>query len=57
MPNTTIAEFVKAVDPDEMANHELSHLDPQCLSTSIIHLCILIFNIIHRAVEKLQKST
>ena len=29
-----------------MSHNELSHLDPQCLSSSIIHLCILIFNII-----------
>ena len=27
-PNTTKAEFANTVDPDEMAHHESSHLDP-----------------------------
>ena len=33
-PNTTIAEFPNIVDPDEMAQNELSHLDLQCLPSS-----------------------
>ena len=34
-PNTTIAEFANTVDPDEMAHIEPSHLDLQCLPSSI----------------------
>ena len=34
-PNTTIAEFTNTVDPDEMAHNELSHLDLQCLPSSL----------------------
>ena len=46
MPNTTIAEFsntvnpdekafANTVDPDETAHNEPSHLDLQCLSSSL----------------------
>ena len=34
-PNTTIAEFANTVDPDETAHNEPSHLDLQCLHSSI----------------------
>ena len=34
-PNTTKAEFANSVDPDEMAHNEVSHLDLQCLSSSL----------------------
>ena len=32
---TTIAKFANAADPDETAHHELSHLDLQCLPSSL----------------------
>ena len=41
MQNTTKAEFANTVDPDEMAHHEPSYLDIQCLPSSI-----LIYNLI-----------
>ena len=34
-PNTTIAEFANTVDPDETAHNEPSHLDLQCLPSSL----------------------
>ena len=34
-PNTTKAELANTVDPDEMAHIELSHLDLQCLPSSL----------------------
>ena len=34
-PNATIAEFANTVDPDETAHHEPSHLDLQCLPSSL----------------------
>ena len=34
-PNTTIAVFANTVDPDEMAHNEPSHLDLQCLPSSL----------------------
>ena len=34
-PHTTIAEFANTVDPDEISHNELSHLDPQCLPSSL----------------------
>ena len=34
-PNRTIAEFTNTVDPDEMAHNEPSHLDLQCLPSSL----------------------
>ena len=34
-PNTTIAEFANTVDPDETAYDEQSHLDLQCLLSSL----------------------
>ena len=34
-PNTTIADFANTVDPDETAHNEPSHLDLQCLPSSI----------------------
>ena len=34
-PNTTIAEFANAVDPDETAHNGPSHLDLQCLPSSL----------------------
>ena len=34
-PNTTIAEFANTTDTDETAYFELSHLDLQCLSSSL----------------------
>ena len=40
-PNITIAEFANTVDSDEMAHNEASHLDLQCLPSSL-----LVFNII-----------
>ena len=40
-PNTTIAELANTADPDETAHNELSHLDLQCLPSSL-----LIFNIV-----------
>ena len=33
--NTTIAEFANTADPDEMAHNEPSHLDLQCLPSSL----------------------
>ena len=33
--NTTKAEFANAVDPDERAHNELSHLDLLCLPSSL----------------------
>ena len=33
--NTTIAEFSNTVDPDETAHDETSHLDLQCLLSSL----------------------
>ena len=32
---TTIAEFANTVDLDEVAHNELSHLDLQCLPSSL----------------------
>ena len=40
-PNTTIAEFANTADADETAHNELSHLDLQCLPSSL-----LIFNMV-----------
>ena len=40
-PNTTIAEFANTADPDETAHNEPSHLDLQCLPSSL-----LIFNMV-----------
>ena len=40
-PNTTIAEFANTADPDETVHNEPSHLDLQCLPSSI-----LIFNMV-----------
>ena len=34
-PNTTIAELANTVDPDEIAHNEPSHLDLQCLPSSL----------------------
>ena len=34
-PNTTRAEFANTVDPDEKAHYEPSHLDLQCLPSSL----------------------
>ena len=34
-PNPTKAEFANAVDPDETAHNEPSHLDLQCLPSSL----------------------
>ena len=39
--NTSKADFANTVDKDEKAHYEPSHLDPQCLPSSI-----LIYNII-----------
>ena len=36
VPNTTIAEFANTVDPDETAHNEPSHLDLQCLPSSLL---------------------
>ena len=33
--NTTIAEFANTVDTDETAHNEPSHLDLQCLPSSL----------------------
>ena len=33
--NTIIAEFENTVDPDEKAHNKLSHLDLQCLPSSL----------------------
>ena len=33
--NTTIAEYAYTVDPDEMTHNEQSHLDLQCLTSSL----------------------
>ena len=35
-PNTTIAEFANTADPDETAHDEPSHLDLQCLLSSLL---------------------
>ena len=35
VPNTKISEFANTADPDEMAHNELSHLDLQCLPSSL----------------------
>ena len=42
VPNTRLAELANTVDPDETAHYEPSHLDLQCLPSS---LCT--FNIIN----------
>ena len=34
-PNTSKAEFANTVDPDETAHNEPSHLDLQCLPSSL----------------------
>ena len=34
-PNTTIAKFLNTADPDETAHNEPSHLDLQCLPSSL----------------------
>ena len=34
-PITTIADFANTVDPDETAHNEPSHLDLQCLPSSL----------------------
>ena len=34
-PNTTITDFANTVDPDETAHNEPSHLDLQCLPSSL----------------------
>ena len=34
-PNTTIAEFASTVDPEETAHNEPSHVDLQCLPSSL----------------------
>ena len=34
-PNTTIAKFANTADPDETAHNEPSHLDLQCLPSSL----------------------
>ena len=34
-PNTTIAKFANTVDPEERAHNEPSHLDLQCLPSSL----------------------
>ena len=34
-PNTTIAKFANTVDPDETDHNKLSHLDLQCLPSSL----------------------
>ena len=34
-PKTSIAEFANTVDPDETAHNEPSHLDLQCLLSSL----------------------
>ena len=33
--NVTETEFANTVDPDETAHNEWSHLDPQCLTSSL----------------------
>ena len=35
VPNTTLTEFAKNVDPDETAHNELSYQDLQCLPSSL----------------------
>ena len=35
VPNTTIAEFANTADSDETAHNEPSHLDLQCLPSSL----------------------
>ena len=35
VPNTTIAKFANTADPDETAHNEPSHLDLQCLPSSL----------------------
>ena len=42
-PNTTIAEFANTVNPDETAHNEPSHLDLQCLPSSLRFLNIIQF--------------
>ena len=42
-PNTTIAEFANTVDPDETAHIEPSHLELQCLPTSLFFFNTLQF--------------
>ena len=39
-PNTT-AEFANTVDPDETAHNEPSHLDLQCLPSSLFFSTVL----------------
>ena len=34
-PNTTIAEFANTIDPDEATHNAPSHLDLQCLPSSL----------------------
>ena len=42
-PNIPIAEFANTVDPDEMAHNEPSHLDLQCLPSSLRFFNIIQF--------------
>ena len=44
-PNTTIAEFANTVDPDETAHNEPSHLDLQCLPSSLSFFKIVQFTL------------
>ena len=49
--NTTKAEFANAVDPDEMAHYEPSHLNLQCLPTGL-----WIFNMIQYELKDFLKN-
>ena len=42
-PNTTIAEFANTVNPDETPHNEPSHLDLQCLPSSIIQNILKVY--------------
>ena len=42
-PNTTTAEFTNTVDPDVTAHNDLSHLDLQCLPSSLSFFNIIQF--------------
>ena len=42
-PNTTIADFANTVDTNEIAHNEPSHLDLQCLPTSLSFFNIIQF--------------
>ena len=42
-PNTTLAEFASAADPDESAHNEPPHQDLQCLSSGLCFFNVIVY--------------